>query len=145
MPKMPRALKGVDRLKAHLKLKHRIDHRELSLGDSIRELRKIDGLTQTELAKRAKLSKTTISKIENDDDSVTIGLFRRALHALGYSLAAMSTKPLEIDKSEKIDKNDERYLRMKDFEFWKQHVITLDDLPYLFPENDDEDDRPNEW
>lgn len=101
-----------------------------SIGEAILVLRQQQKMSQSELAKRTKLSLQTIEQIEGDDDSVTLGSMRRAAYALGYRAVL---QPLAREPEESIDKSDERYQHRNDLDYWSQRQITLDDLPYLFP------------
>ena len=60
---------------------------ELKLGEKIKSLRLASGLTQAELADRARLTKGFISQLENDQTSISVDSLADMLEALGVGLA----------------------------------------------------------
>lgn len=57
------------------------------LGDKIKKLRKEKGLTQEMLAKKAEISRATLSKLENGYFSkISVATLENILSILGYSL-----------------------------------------------------------
>jgi transcriptional regulator with XRE-family HTH domain len=61
----------------------------MKFKDQCRWLREKKGLTVVELSHRAKVAKSTISKIENDKAKPTLDIAQRIAHALGTTLAQM--------------------------------------------------------
>ena len=59
---------------------------ELALGQRLRDLRRAAGLSQRELARRARVSNGTISTIEADKVSPSVSALRQILAALGLSI-----------------------------------------------------------
>lgn len=57
----------------------------LQLGDRLRLLRKAQGLGTVEMAKRAGMSRTTLSAVEAGDPSPAIGAYLRVMSVLGIS------------------------------------------------------------
>jgi len=55
-------------------------------GDSIRALRRLEGLSQRQLSKRSGISLQMISYYENDRYEPRIGVFDEILYALGYKM-----------------------------------------------------------
>jgi predicted transcriptional regulator/DNA-binding XRE family transcriptional regulator len=72
------------------------------VGQSLRKLRELAGMTQTDLAKRLKIGQASVSKIEHRGD-VQISSLQRYVEALGARLrieaafSASSTKDLRLD------------------------------------------------
>jgi transcriptional regulator with XRE-family HTH domain len=58
---------------------------KIRLSTALRELRKKETLTQTELAQRLRSSQSRVAKMEAGDPSVSIDLLTRSLIALGAS------------------------------------------------------------
>lgn len=58
----------------------------LTLGETLRTLRERQGMTQEELAEKARLSRATISAVENDAANVTLGTLMSVAEALGRTL-----------------------------------------------------------
>ncbi len=64
------------------------------LGDKIRELRKEKSLTQETLAKKAEISRATLSKLENGYFSkISVATLENILSILGYSLHIEAKNP----------------------------------------------------
>ena len=64
------------------------------LGDKIRELRKAKELTQETLAKKAEISRATLSKLENGYFSkISVATLENILSILGYSLNIEAKNP----------------------------------------------------
>lgn len=59
----------------------------MEIGEKIRELRILNGLTQEELADRSELSKGFISQLENDLTSPSISTLEDILQCLGVSIS----------------------------------------------------------
>ena len=59
-----------------------------NIGEKIKQLRIMNGLTQEELADRAELSKGFISQLERDLTSPSISTLEDLLQCLGFSLDA---------------------------------------------------------
>ena len=59
----------------------------MSIGNRLKELRVLKGLTQEELADRAELSKGFISQVERDLTSPSIATLTDILQCLGTSLS----------------------------------------------------------
>ena len=66
---------------------------ERTIGATIRQLRSAAGLTVTALAKKAELTKSTLSKIENGQISSPIATLVRLAHALRVPLAEFFAEP----------------------------------------------------
>jgi transcriptional regulator with XRE-family HTH domain len=66
---------------------------ERTIGSTIRQLRTAAGLTLTALAKKAELTKSTLSKIENGQVSSPIATLMRLADALGVPLAEFFAEP----------------------------------------------------
>lgn len=83
----------------------------MEIGQKIRELRTLNGLTQEELADRSELSKGFISQLENDLTSPSISTLEDILQCLGVTISEFFTQeeePVQIvfrdeDFFEKID------------------------------------------
>ncbi len=60
--------------------------KEEILGDVIRQMRKLNHLTQEELGSKVGVGKAQISKIEKNYTNVTIANFLRILHALNVKV-----------------------------------------------------------
>lgn len=58
---------------------------------NIATLRRLRGLTQTDLAEMVSLTQPTISRAEKGDDGTTLGTYRLIADALGTSLADLFT------------------------------------------------------
>jgi DNA-binding XRE family transcriptional regulator len=58
---------------------------KIRLSQALRELRRKETLTQTELARRLRSSQSRVAKMEAGDPSVSIDLLTRSLIALGAS------------------------------------------------------------
>lgn len=58
---------------------------------NIATLRRLRGLTQTDLAEMVRLTQPTISRAEKGDDGTTLGTYRQIADALGVSLADLFT------------------------------------------------------
>ena len=58
---------------------------KIRLSDAVRDLRKKESLTQTELAQRLRSSQSRVAKLEAGDPSVSIDLLTRSMIALGAS------------------------------------------------------------
>ena len=64
------------------------------LGVKIKNLRKEKNISQEELAKKAKISRTTLSKIENGYFSkVSVATLEKILSILGYTLEIKPKNP----------------------------------------------------
>jgi transcriptional regulator with XRE-family HTH domain len=57
----------------------------LQLGDRLKRLRKSQGLGTVEMAKRASISRTTLSSVESGDPGPAIGTYLRVMSVLGVS------------------------------------------------------------
>ena len=71
----------------------------MQLGQKIKELRMMYGLTQEELADRAELSKGFISQLENNLTSPSISTLEDILQCLGMSISeffALDKQPVQI-------------------------------------------------
>ena len=58
----------------------------LQLGDRLKRLRKAQGLGTVEMAKRAGISRTTLSSVESGDPGPAIGTYLRVMSVLGVSV-----------------------------------------------------------
>lgn len=88
---------------------------EPGIGQRLRELRKLAGMTQVELAKRLAIGQTALSRLEKRDD-IHISTLRNYIGALGATLridaAFDSNSPLMFNVCEAfdLDHNDENQL-----------------------------------
>lgn len=62
------------------------------IGHTIRRVRELHGIDQTDLAERADVHRTYLSKIENDTPSETIGRLLRILRALDLEVLIRPVK-----------------------------------------------------
>lgn len=62
------------------------------LGQDLRDARRRRRIPMALLAERARISRTTLTKVEKGDESVAIGIYAAVLHALGLveRLAALA-------------------------------------------------------
>ena len=58
----------------------------MTLGDTIKLLRTEQGLTQPELAERARIEQSYLSKLENDKGTPSFDIINRIAQALGLNL-----------------------------------------------------------
>jgi len=69
----------------------------LELGNKVKELRKEKGITQEELAKQTKISRATLSKLENGNIAqVSIVTLSAILNRLGYELDIKPSNPFSL-------------------------------------------------
>ena len=69
----------------------------LELGDTVKKLRKERGLTQEMLAKKANISRATLSKLENGNIAqVSIVTLNNILNHLGYELDVKVLNPFMV-------------------------------------------------
>ena len=69
----------------------------LELGDTVKKLRKERGLTQEILAKKAGISRATLSKLENGNIAqVSIVTLNDILNHLGYELDMKVLNPFAV-------------------------------------------------
>lgn len=71
------------------------------LGAAISEMRTSQGLSQTELGKRAELHQTWISHIESGKVNPTYGNVRRIAYALNASLADLADRADKLEPKPK--------------------------------------------
>jgi transcriptional regulator with XRE-family HTH domain len=64
----------------------------MATGKLIREARRADGLTQTQLARRLGVTQPAIARIEAAGDEVSVATLKRALGAMGRTLELRSGK-----------------------------------------------------
>lgn len=86
----------------------------MEIGNKIRDLRKLQGLTQEELADRAELSKGFISQLERDMTSPSIATLEDILQCLGTSLGEFFQEEKE---HEQIVFTEEDYFQKDDNEY----------------------------
>ena len=86
----------------------------MNIGQKLKELRVLKGLTQEELADRAELSKGFISQLERDLTSPSIATLTDILQCLGTTLNEFFTEDVE----EQIVFGVEDYFVKKDEELW---------------------------
>lgn len=95
---------------------------ERALGARLRSLREQQGLSQAELARRAKISQSNVGRIEEGERSCTVGSLARLAAGLGVEPAALLSDLGEIPKPARAEKvffrlcgklrdRDERFLR----------------------------------
>jgi len=64
------------------------------IGETVKRVRKEKGLTQSELAKQAGMTRQTLSKLEKGlIDKVTLQMFIKILDVLGMELKVEEKKP----------------------------------------------------
>jgi y4mF family transcriptional regulator len=71
------------------------------LGNVVRERRRGSGLTQDQLATRARVSRRWLSDLESGKESADFGLVLRTLRTLGLVLLAVPEKeltPIDLDE-----------------------------------------------
>ncbi|UCN01321.1 helix-turn-helix domain-containing protein [Sulfurimonas sp. SWIR-19] len=69
----------------------------LELGTKVKELRKEKGITQEALAKQVKISRATLSKLENGNIAqVSIVTLSAILNRLGYELDIKPSNPFSL-------------------------------------------------
>lgn len=86
----------------------------MEIGNKIRDLRKLQGLTQEELADRAELSKGFISQLEREMTSPSIATLEDILQCLGTSLGEFFQEEKE---QEQIVFTEEDYFQKDDDEY----------------------------
>ena len=73
------------------------------MGERLHKLRKERSLTQSDLAERTDVSRTTINNIEKGEQSITLELFVRIADALSYDpptlLRHLTSPSLSVDNS----------------------------------------------
>lgn len=62
------------------------------LGSELRRARLALGLTQEELAERAKLHRTYVSQLERDEKSPTVAVLQRVCKALGVKASELLSR-----------------------------------------------------
>lgn len=68
------------------------------IGSQLATWRKILGLTSQQVADRAGISRTTVSKLESGETGVSLGAFLRVANSLGILEAVINaTDPYETD------------------------------------------------
>ena len=68
------------------------------VADHVKAWRKLNGLTQSQLADRAGLERKTIARLENNEAGVSMDALLRVLHALGVlSSVTRAVDPYETD------------------------------------------------
>lgn len=68
------------------------------LGENISTWRKLYGITSQDLAERSKVSRSTLSRLENGDPSVSLETFLNVCKALSIlDLVVKATDPYESD------------------------------------------------
>jgi transcriptional regulator with XRE-family HTH domain len=68
------------------------------IGGNLTAWRKLQGLTASQVADRAGVSRTTLSKLEHGDSGVSLGVVLEVLRALGQLDAVVeATDPYESD------------------------------------------------
>ncbi len=92
------------------------------IGKKIRELRIINGLTQSELAARAELSKGFISQIEANHTSPSISTLEDILQCLGVTVAEFFS-----------DKEEEQIVFSTDDYFEKVDETLLNKIEWIIP------------
>ena len=86
----------------------------MEIGNKIRDLRKLQGLTQEELADRAELTKGFISQLERDMTSPSIATLEDILQCLGTSLGEFFR---DEEDQEQIVFTEEDYFQKVDSEY----------------------------
>jgi len=82
----------------------------MEIGQKIRNLRTLKGLTQEELADRSELTKGFISQLENDQTTPSLETFLDLLNGLGVSPSEF----FQEEEEEKIVFHDEDYCEKED-------------------------------
>ena len=65
----------------------------MAISDLVREARRRSGLTQTELARRAGVPKSTVGRIESGARSPSTRMVERLVHAAGLRVSASLAEP----------------------------------------------------
>ncbi len=63
-------------------------------GQALRDIRKKEKITQTELARRVGTSKSYISKVENGELSPSISTYNKLVSALGFEIQLTKSLPV---------------------------------------------------
>lgn len=84
-------------LKKYIKKRKKVDpdfalgfdegYEEFKIGVILKEIRKSSGLTQEELAKKIKTTKSAISRIENHAEDIKLSTLKKVANALGKNLS----------------------------------------------------------
>ena len=69
----------------------------MKIGEGLKRLRMINGLTQEELASRADLTKGYISQLENDTTCPSIATLKDILDVCGVSMQEFFSEPVETE------------------------------------------------
>ena len=67
------------------------------IGENLATWRKLMGLTSQQVADRAGISRSTVSRLENGDHSVNMAAFLNVCRAVGLGDIAQATDPYETD------------------------------------------------
>jgi DNA-binding XRE family transcriptional regulator len=70
----------------------------LKMGESIREIREIKGYNQEQLAEIMKVSRTTISKIENGKFNCSIDYISKFSWFLNFDISVVDNKEIKLKK-----------------------------------------------
>lgn len=101
---------------------YRLRRQLLQIGEKIKQLRVMKGLTQEELADRSELSKGFISQVERDLTSPSIATLMDILQCLGVSVSEFFT-----------DEPDEQIVFSKDDYFEKQDEERKNTIQWIVP------------
>lgn len=71
-------------------------------GESLKELRRLSGLTQADLAKRLEVSQATVSRLESGRGNMQISPVQRFVEALGGTLRIIASFPADVALSLRI-------------------------------------------
>lgn len=71
--------------------------RDVKIGERLKRLRMINGLTQEELASRADLTKGYISQLENDTACPSIATLKDIIDVCGVSMQEFFSDPVDAD------------------------------------------------
>lgn len=73
-----------------------------TLGGALKSLRQARKLSQSEVSKRAQISRTVLSRLENDDYNPTVSMIARIVHAISPTtrLTISLADPGEPDPAE---------------------------------------------
>ena len=79
------------------------------IGNNIRKWRTLKGFKQLDLAKQIGVSKTTLSKIENDTQQINLPRMKQIADVLNIKITHLFIDPMDLlsphEKSENVAKN----------------------------------------
>lgn len=98
-------------------------------GDKLKQLRKLEGWTQEEAAKKVGVSKQTYSHYENENRRPSLPIIRELAKVYGVELDVIFSeemkKPLPLDYEKRPDNNNELLIGIK--QIAEKHDMDLSD------------------